>query len=61
MLKKQLYMEHKQSEIVPEYNGSLSCDRHLNCYLVLYVVCSWTLEGMNQFIMWIALALVLMF
>jgi hypothetical protein len=29
MLKKQLYMEHVQSEIGPEYNGSLSCDRHL--------------------------------
>jgi hypothetical protein len=29
MLKKQLYMEHKQSEIVSEYNGSLLCDRHL--------------------------------
>ena len=29
MLKKQLYMEHNQSEIVPEYNGRLSCDRHL--------------------------------
>ena len=28
-LKKQLYMEQNQSEIVPEYNGRLSCDRHL--------------------------------
>jgi len=29
VLKKRLYMEHNQSEIVPEYNGRLSCDRHL--------------------------------
>jgi hypothetical protein len=32
VLKKQLYMEHKQSEIVPEYNGSLSSDRHPNVF-----------------------------
>jgi hypothetical protein len=37
MHKKQLYMEHVQSEIVPEYNGSLSCDRHLK--LLLGLVC----------------------
>jgi hypothetical protein len=37
MLKKQLYMEHNQSEIVSEYNGSLSCDRHLK--LLYGVVC----------------------
>ena len=30
-LKKQMYMEHNQSEIVPVYNGSLSCDRHVAC------------------------------
>jgi hypothetical protein len=32
MLKKQLYMEHNQSEIVPEYNASLSSDRHLKLF-----------------------------
>jgi len=37
MLKKQLYMEHYQSEIVPECNGSLSSDRHLK--LLFGVVC----------------------
>jgi len=30
-------MEHNESEIVPEYNGSLSCDRHLK--LLFGVVC----------------------
>jgi len=30
-LKKQLYKEHDQSDIVCEYNGSLSCDRHIAC------------------------------
>jgi hypothetical protein len=28
---KQLYMEQNWSEIVPEYNGNLSCDRHVAC------------------------------
>jgi len=37
MLKKQLYVEHNQSEIVPEYSGSVSCDRHLK--LLFGVVC----------------------
>jgi hypothetical protein len=37
MLKKQLYMEHVQSEIVPEYNGRLSCNRLLK--LLFGVVC----------------------
>ena len=37
MLKEYLYMEHNESEIVPEYNGSLSCDRHLK--LLFGVVC----------------------
>ena len=32
MLKKQLYMEHSQSEIVPEYNDRLSCDRYPNMF-----------------------------
>jgi hypothetical protein len=38
MLKKQLYMEHNQSAIVPECNGRLSCDRHL--ILLFGFVCS---------------------
>jgi len=37
MLENRLYMEHKQSEIVPEYNGSLSCDRLLK--LLFGLVC----------------------
>jgi hypothetical protein len=37
MLKKWLYMGHNQSEVVPEYNGSLSCDKHLK--LLFGVVC----------------------
>jgi len=36
-VKKQLYMERSQSEIVPEYNGSLSCGRHPN--VMFGVVC----------------------
>jgi len=37
VLKKQVYVEHKQSEIVPEYNSSLSCDSHLK--LLFGLVC----------------------
>jgi hypothetical protein len=35
--KKQLHMEHNQSDVVPEYDGRLSCDRHLK--LLFGVVC----------------------
>jgi len=37
ILKEQLYREHNQSEIVPEYNGRLSCERHVK--LLFGVVC----------------------
>jgi hypothetical protein len=61
MLKKQLYMEHNHSKIVCEYNGSLSCDRHLK--LLFGVLCGvfMNIRGMNQFTIGIALALVLMY
>jgi len=38
LLEKNLYMEHNQIKIVPEYNGRLSCDRHPN--VLFGVVCS---------------------
>ena len=37
MHKKMLFMVHNQSEIVPEYGGRLSCDRHPK--LLFGVVC----------------------
>jgi len=44
MLKKRVYMEHNQSEIVPEYGGRLSCDRHLKllfgllCGIIIIII-----------------------